>query len=232
MSAPSNKDHHYRNLRERYTNCTYVDGNLEITWLTNDTLDLSFLHNIREVTGYVLISQVDVKRVVLPRLQIIRGRTLFKLQTNENEFALLVTLSSMYNLEMPALRDVLNGDVGMIKNFNLCHVRSINWDEIITGPKAKYTYVYNFTTNERVCESCDGCQAGCWGEGLDNCQQFSKVYCADQCWQGRCFGSEPRECCHLFCAGGCTGPKQSDCLACKNFYDDGVCKQECPPMQK
>ncbi|KAF7998158.1 hypothetical protein HCN44_009556 [Aphidius gifuensis] len=204
MSAPSNKDHHYRNLRERYTNCTYVDGNLEITWLNNDTLDLSFLHNIREVTGYVLISQVDVKRVVLPRLQIIRGRTLFKLQTNDNEFALLVTLSSI----------------------------TINWDEIITGPKAKYTYVYNFTTNERVCESCDGCQAGCWGEGVDNCQQFSKVYCADQCWQGRCFGNEPRQCCHLFCAGGCTGPKQSDCLACKNFYDDGVCKQECPPMQK
>lgn len=232
MSAPSNKDHHYRNLRERYTNCTYVDGNLEITWITNETSDLSFLHHIREVTGYVLISQVDAKRVVLPRLQIIRGRTLFKLQTNDNEFALLVTLSSMYNLEMPALRDVLNGDVGMIKNFNLCHIRTINWDEIITGPKAKYTYVYNFTTNERVCEPCDGCQAGCWGVGLENCQQFSKVYCADQCWQGRCFGSEPRECCHLFCAGGCTGPKQSDCLACKNFYDDGVCKQECPPMQK
>lgn len=24
-----------------------------------------------------------------------------------------------------------------------------------------------------------------------------------------------------FCAGGCTGPTQKDCLACKNFYDDG-----------
>lgn len=36
----------------------------------------------------------------------------------------------------------------------------------------------------------------------------------------------------MFCAGGCKGPKQSDCIACRNFYDDGVCTHECPPMQK
>ena len=33
MSVPSNREHHYRNLRDRYTNCTFVDGNLELTWL-------------------------------------------------------------------------------------------------------------------------------------------------------------------------------------------------------
>ena len=33
MVAPANREHHYRNLRDRYTNCTYVDGNLELTWL-------------------------------------------------------------------------------------------------------------------------------------------------------------------------------------------------------
>lgn len=101
---PSNKEHHYRNLRDRYTNCTYVDGNLEITWLQNSTADLSFLQYIREVTGYVLISHVDIKKVVLPRLQIIRGRTLFKINTENEEFSLFVAYSQMYNLEMPALR--------------------------------------------------------------------------------------------------------------------------------
>lgn len=104
LSVPSNKQHHYRNLRDRYTNCTYVDGNLEITWLQNETFDLSFLQYIREVTGYVLISHVDVKKVVLPRLQIIRGRTLFKLTIHDTEFALFVTMCQMQNLEMPALR--------------------------------------------------------------------------------------------------------------------------------
>ncbi|KAK0178377.1 hypothetical protein PV328_002328 [Microctonus aethiopoides] len=233
LSVPSNKLHHYRNLRDRYTNCTYVDGNLEITWLQNQSLDLSFLQYIREVTGYVLISHVDVPRLVLPRLQIIRGRTLFKLNIHEDEFSLFVTMCHMSNLEMPALRDILNGSVGMFHNYNLCHVKTINWDEIITGLGNKYFYVYNFTAPERECPECDRyCEQGCWGEGPENCQRFSKTNCSPQCWQGRCFGPNPRECCHLFCAGGCTGPKQSDCLACKSFFDDGVCTLECPPMQK
>lgn len=172
MSVPSNRDHHYQNLRDRYTNCTYVDGNLELTWLQDKNLDLSFLQFIREVTGYVLISHVDVKRIVLPSLQIIRGRTLFKLNVRDEEFALMVTLSKMENLEIPALRginyiiltpvffinvniqyiiDILAGSVGFFNNYNLCHIRTINWDEILTGSRAKTVYVYNFTQPEREC---------------------------------------------------------------------------------
>ncbi|XP_014252271.1 epidermal growth factor receptor isoform X2 [Cimex lectularius] len=233
MSVPSNREHHYRNLRDRYTNCTYVDGNLELTWLQDENLDLSFVQYIREVTGHVLISHVDVKKIVLPNLQIIRGRTLFKLNVNPQEFALLVILSKMHTLEMPLLRDILAGSVGMYNNYNLCHMKTINWTEIITGPGSNFTYVYNFTNPERECPPChESCEAGCWGEGPQNCQQFSKLNCSPQCYQGRCFGPKPRECCHLFCAGGCRGPKQSDCLACRNFYDDGVCTQECPAMQR
>lgn len=234
MSVPSNREHHYQNLRDRYTNCTYVDGNLELTWLQNKSLDLSFLRDIREVTGYVLISHVDVQRILLPSLMIIRGRSLFKLNVHDEEFALIVTLSKMENLELPALRDILHGNVGFFNNYNLCHVRHIQWDEILSGPPAHMVYVYNFTQPERSCPPCDAsCRGGhCWGEGPHNCQKFSKVNCSPQCHQGRCFGPEPRECCHLFCAGGCVGPKQSDCLACQNFYDDGVCKQECPPMMR
>lgn len=67
MSVPSNRDHHYRNLRDRFTNCTYVDGNLELTWLQDPKLDLSFVQHIREVTGYVLISHVDIQNIVLPK---------------------------------------------------------------------------------------------------------------------------------------------------------------------
>jgi epidermal growth factor receptor len=232
MSVPSNRDHHYRNLKDRYTNCTYVDGNLELTWLQDENLDLSFLKYIREVTGYVLISHVDIKRIVLPRLQIIRGRTLFKMNVREEEFSLLVTLSKMFTLELPSLRDVLKGSIGLFNNYNLCHVKTINWKEIITDPVGRYVFVYNFTSPERDCPSCHkNCEKGCWGEGEENCQKFSKENCSPQCYQGRCFGPNPRECCHLFCAGGCTGPKQSDCIACRNFYDSGVCTQECPPMQ-
>jgi len=104
MSVPSDRSAHYQNLRNHYTNCTYVDGNLELTWLQFEHLDLTFLQSIREVTGYVLISHVDVRRVVLPALQIIRGRTLFKTNVLYDEgFALIVTLSNMHSLELPAL---------------------------------------------------------------------------------------------------------------------------------
>jgi len=104
MSVPSNRSHHYRNLKDRYTNCTYVEGNLELTWIQDQEMDLSFLQHIREVTGYVLISHVDVRRIVLPSLQVIRGRTRFRLNVHDDEFALMVTLSRMDNLELPALR--------------------------------------------------------------------------------------------------------------------------------
>ena len=151
MSVPSNREHHYQNLRDRYTNCTYVDGNLELTWLQDPQLDLSFLYYIREVTGYVLISHVDLKRISLPNLQIIRGRSLFKLNVREEQFALLVTLSKMESLEMPALRDILAGSVGFFNNYNLCHIRTLIWEEILSNPTAKYLYVYNFTQPEREC---------------------------------------------------------------------------------
>ena len=99
----------------------------------------------------------------------------------------------------------------------------------MTGTSSNYKFVYNFITPERDCPKCDkSCEAGCWGEGPENCQRFSKTNCSPQCWQGRCFGSNSRECCHLFCAGGCTGPKLSDCLACKDFNDDGICTLKCP----
>lgn len=95
MSVPSNREHHYQNLRDRYSNCTYVDGNLELTWIENQDLDLTFLQDIREVTGYVLISHVDVKRIVLPNLQVSDFNRLYKyshIYTCMNEWCIYVFL--------------------------------------------------------------------------------------------------------------------------------------------
>lgn len=43
----------------------------------------------------------------------------------------------MHTLELPALRDILAGSVGVFNAYNLCHIRTINWDEIITGKFVK-----------------------------------------------------------------------------------------------
>lgn len=69
---------HYDQYRTRYTNCTYVDGNLELVFLTNASLDLSFLRDIREVTGYVLIIACYMDSIPLTSLRVIRGRTQYE----------------------------------------------------------------------------------------------------------------------------------------------------------
>ncbi|XP_022241465.1 epidermal growth factor receptor-like isoform X2 [Limulus polyphemus] len=234
MYKPNDLKSHNKNLLERYTNCTYVEGNLELTWLTDD-IDLTFLHDVREVTGYVLISFVNVKRIVFPSLMIIRGRKLLMVNgmLKNQSFSLFINHSSIESIQFPALRDILNGNVGFVNNINICFIDTIKWNEILSGQSSE-AIIYNSTKpTDRECPNChESCEVGCWGKGPENCQRFSKINCSPQCYQGRCYGPNPRECCHLFCAGGCTGPKQSDCLACLNFHDDDVCKQECPPMKR
>ena len=111
--------------------------------------------------------------------------------------------------------DILKGTVGIINNYNLCHVKTIEWPEIISDPNATdVLFIYNFTEPQRKCSCHSSCEKGCWGDGEKNCQQFSKIMCSPQCHQGRCYGKGPRDCCHLFCAGGCRGPTQKDCLVC------------------
>lgn len=48
----------------------------------------------------------------------------------------------------------------------------------------------------------------------------TKTVCAPQC-NDRCFGTSPRDCCHIECAAGCKGPLDTDCFVggflCKCF---------------
>lgn len=43
------------------------------------------------------------------------------------------------------------------------------------------------------------------------CFSVTKTVCAPQC-NGRCFGTSPRDCCHIECAAGCKGPLDIDCF--------------------
>lgn len=105
------------------------------------------------------------------------------------------------------------GGVGFTNDINLCYFYTINWDDIINtdGNKWKCNLLSGTT---KSCPPCDeSCTVkSCWGTGLHNCQKLSKVNCSHECNQRRCFEPRPGGCCHPFCAGGCTGPKQSDCL--------------------
>ena len=78
MTHGDDPDRRYMQYKNAYTNCTYLDGNLELIFLGNEKYDLSFLKDIREITGYILIVANFVDYVPLTSLRIIRGRTLFE----------------------------------------------------------------------------------------------------------------------------------------------------------
>lgn len=57
----------------------------------------------------------------------------------------------MDSLELPALRDILAGSVFMFNNQNLCHIQTIDWDEIITG---KYAQPKRSIANRKIPTIC------------------------------------------------------------------------------
>ncbi|XP_037790819.1 epidermal growth factor receptor-like [Penaeus monodon] len=217
----------YLDLKQRYSNCTLVDGNLELTWLQGRDLDLSFLQDIREVTGYVLLDHVTAHNVRLPFLTLIRGTSLLPPPTQNAQrprFGLLVAHAHVDRLEMPALGEILEGSVGVFNSTGLCHWRSVDWSGILS-------YEEECLINPNSLESssnctCDiGCSSGCWGEREDSCHSLET--CSQQCHGFPCYGTRPEECCHPLCAAGCTGPSSKDCRACRFFSDGGECVPEC-----
>jgi hypothetical protein len=77
----SNND--YSKWEAAYTNCAYLDGNLEITNFkpeknnTTKNYDFSFLKNITEITGYIIIFNSDIENLPLENLKIVRGWELY-----------------------------------------------------------------------------------------------------------------------------------------------------------
>lgn len=86
-----------------YENCTYVKGNLEIVSLelTDGRYDLSFLENVREVGGYVLIFSNFLTKIRLTRLRVIRGQALY-----DRGYSLYVELNSQRNNSSIGLQEL------------------------------------------------------------------------------------------------------------------------------
>lgn len=63
-----------------------------------------------------------------------------------------------------------------------------------------------------------------WKSWLAFSSKVTRSNCTSGCQ--RCKGSLPNDCCHMQCAAGCTGPKDSDCLvsnksAVLHFFNGG-----------
>uniref|UniRef100_A0A671PZP4 Receptor protein-tyrosine kinase n=1 Tax=Sinocyclocheilus anshuiensis TaxID=1608454 RepID=A0A671PZP4_9TELE len=229
LALPSSLENHYEMLRLLYTGCQVVHGNLEITHLQGNP-DLSFLQGIVEVQGYVLIAHVSVHSVPLDNLRIIRGSQLYN-----SSYALAVHNNIHYSqtelglreLHLRSLTEILLGGVYVWGNPQLCFPQKINWEDTVTKVENKLLHLQDIPKHCPRCSSACPSDGGCWGETNQDCQILTFVHCSSGCL--RCKGPKPNDCCHVQCAAGCTGPKDTDCLACRHFNDSGTCKDNCPP---
>uniref|UniRef100_A0A665VQQ2 Receptor protein-tyrosine kinase n=1 Tax=Echeneis naucrates TaxID=173247 RepID=A0A665VQQ2_ECHNA len=213
LSMTGNSENQYNLMKERYTGCDIVMGNLEITMMEHNR-DFSFLQSIREVTGYILFAVNEFSRLPLDQLRVIRGTILY-----ENKYALAVMVNyqkegqyGLQELGLTHLTEILEGGVKIIQNKFLSYAIQVNWLDIVKDASAPIMIEGNGPTSE--CKE-------------DTLSIMTKTVCAPQC-NGRCFGKNPSECCHIECAGGCTGPLDTDCFACRNFNNSGPCVPLCP----
>lgn len=91
LGHTDDQNERYQLYRSLYTECTHVNGNLEIVFLSNYSLDLSFLQSIREISGYVLIVANYLSYIPLTNLRIIRGSNLFEYESRQ--FSLYIALN-------------------------------------------------------------------------------------------------------------------------------------------
>lgn len=228
LALPSSLENHYDTLKLLYTGCQVVHGNLEITHLHGNP-DLSFLQGIVEVQGYVLVAHVSVSLVPLDNLRIIRGSQLYN-----SSYALAVFDNTradqgLRTLRLRSLTEILLGGVYIWGNPQLCFPdpQSINWNDTLDEQNI-HARLHSLQQRAPQCPSCSSvCGRSCWGETPQDCQTLTRTKCVSGC--PRCKGPLPNDCCHMQCAAGCTGPKDSDCLACRHFNDSGLCKENCPP---
>ncbi|CDQ74713.1 unnamed protein product [Oncorhynchus mykiss] len=220
LSVTGSSQTQYTLMKEMYSGCEIVMGNLEITMMEH-WRDFTFLQSIREVTGYILIAINQFSRLPLDQLRVIRGTTLY-----EERFALAVLVNyqkdgqhGLKELGLTHLTEILEGGVQIIQNKFLSYTPQVNWLDIVKDGDSEV--IINENGPEQPCD--EACGGPCWGPRNDTCQSL----CAPQC-NGRCFGRSPSECCHMECAGGCTGPLDTDCFACRNFNNSGSCVPQCP----
>ncbi|XP_057684332.1 receptor tyrosine-protein kinase erbB-3b [Corythoichthys intestinalis] len=224
LSSTGSQENQYNLIKERYDSCEIIMGNLEVTQIESNW-DFSFLKTIREVTGYVLIAMNHFQEIPLEQLRVIRGSSLY-----ERRFALSIFFNypkdgsqGLRELGLTNLTEILEGGVQILNNKYLDYGPWIYWQDILRDINAPIDIHYN--GEKGPCHK--SCGDYCWGPNEKQCQILTKTVCAPQC-NGRCFGTSPRDCCHIECAAGCIGPLDTDCFACRHFNDSGACVPQCP----
>uniref|UniRef100_A0A8C4QAH2 Receptor L-domain domain-containing protein n=1 Tax=Eptatretus burgeri TaxID=7764 RepID=A0A8C4QAH2_EPTBU len=166
----------FRSLRRAFAGCQLVQGNLEITNMGRHH-DLSFLKSIQEVSGYVLVALNEVEEIPLENLHLIRGARLYM-----GRYALAVMVNynkaeggrvriGLQHLNLHKLTEILIGGVYITKNRYLCHVNTIDWNDIVSPRSLVHIEMDNTT----VCE-CGNVLLVVWLFGVSLLVYFSQLF--------------------------------------------------------
>ncbi|KAK0425361.1 hypothetical protein QR680_009161 [Steinernema hermaphroditum] len=248
------QDRHVRleQLRRQYINCTVVYGSLELTHIEVDTnnatgeldfdsVDLSFLQNIEEITGYLLIYSNAVEAIALPRLKVVWGDEKF-----EGAGVQIINNANLRFVSMPSFRSLETGTFNVSGNPHLCHFRDrVAFEEILghdlnerlsiedRPANLRFLPNFHFCDAEPPTNCSDDCGDHCWGPKEDECQIVYRSICPTRCDSGMCFMQNGEtKCCDRSCAGGCYGEGKRECTACANFLQDDECVDQCNGLTK
>jgi L1 cell adhesion molecule len=149
-------DHQYAQYKNRYTNCSYVDGNLEITSLEKN-YDLGFLKDIEEIDGYLLVVKVHSNYLNLTKLRIIRGKELF--HSKDYEYSMYIALNhnpknlseGLLELQFKSLTEIVQGQVYFQNNNLLCYLNTILWADINPNTTPHSKVVHDSLGYKRTC---------------------------------------------------------------------------------
>ncbi|PAA68353.1 hypothetical protein BOX15_Mlig024402g2, partial [Macrostomum lignano] len=220
-----------------YSHCTVVDGSIVLSMMEMNG-ELTF-PNVVEISGFVVLyrlKNVTSLGRLFPRLTVIRG-----FSTHENYALVIFDLPDLQDMALPALRYIGRGGVRVENAPKLCYYKSVNWAAIVRPDFIREVRFDNVPDRVLCSDVCPGrlqwidesskyvyhseCPVAenCWSR--DTCQSLCSPACGDR---GCLLGGNSSACCHQNCLGGCRGPGNADCIACRHLLLDGRCVDRCP----
>uniref|UniRef100_A0A8D2L3L3 Receptor protein-tyrosine kinase n=2 Tax=Varanus komodoensis TaxID=61221 RepID=A0A8D2L3L3_VARKO len=243
---------------DHFKNCTTINGDLtflHVSFYGDDYTktpslehkQLEIFKTVKEITGFLSV-QVWPGNItdlsVFENLEIIRGRT-----KQMGQYALSIANLNVSSLGLRSLREISDGDVAILKNYQLCYANTVDWNTLFVTEKQKTKIDRN--KNQTLCAAAKQVchpfcsDVGCWGPGPSqcfSCRYFRRQWeCVKEC---NILHGEPREflrhseCfpCHSECLVQnstqsiltCKGPGPDNCTKCAHAMDGPHCVKSCP----
>ncbi|KRX70924.1 Insulin-like growth factor 1 receptor [Trichinella sp. T6] len=228
--------------RLQWRRCTVIEGDVRLILMTRDNMtqedfNVAIMPNLREITGSVLVFQVvglESLGALFPNLRIIRGNGLVY-----NYALVLFQNPNLREINLANLTEISKGGVRIVNNGELCYVNTILWSQLCREEDAHIVIEGNRdpmlcsekctdTTNDPFCAqhtNSEGPSKACWNG--ENCQLACPAECTEKNLACNTTMEKPF-CCHRRCVGGCIGPTDRDCYACRDVIYQGQCLDKCP----